>query len=414
MRTILLGLAAVAPAMLVTPALAQDGPTFGQAMANVLGIQQNDYCNNIVAQSTAWLQSYLARTPTSEQVTLSERFAGAAGYNLSTNYGAYIPDVDEDGVADAEEYVRIASIYGAGFYYIPGTDTCIKIGGFVRFQGDYESPDFVGGSTRAAVSIDTRTQTAYGTLRTFVQFNGVIGGGFGGGGGFGWGYENWFDPIFVQFSGLDIAGHRTTITAGRLSSAYDFGPGYTYYGGPQSEATVLQVRGTVLLDNGLAADVAIERGGDRGNYGYPALVVGIGPADTMAWRASAALTGTPFGPGFAVQFGTGFNINPRLSLRAVGAVALNVPTYAGLCCTNDGLFVSALVSGRYQTGTPYDITGAIGVGFGDGDRQLQTTIGVVRDLAPNVTFGAELSHWTNFVGGRELEATIRLQRSFYP
>ncbi len=25
------------------------------------------------------------------------------------------------------EYVKICSLYGAGFYYIPGTDTCIRI-----------------------------------------------------------------------------------------------------------------------------------------------------------------------------------------------------------------------------------------------------------------------------------------------
>ena len=34
--------------------------------------------------------------------------------------------------AKAVEYVRICSLYGAGFYYIPGTDTCIKLGGYVR------------------------------------------------------------------------------------------------------------------------------------------------------------------------------------------------------------------------------------------------------------------------------------------
>ena len=34
--------------------------------------------------------------------------------------------------AKAVEYVRICSLYGAGFYYIPGTDTCIKIGGYLR------------------------------------------------------------------------------------------------------------------------------------------------------------------------------------------------------------------------------------------------------------------------------------------
>jgi hypothetical protein len=31
--------------------------------------------------------------------------------------------------AKAVEYVKICSLYGAGFYYIPGTDTCIKLSG---------------------------------------------------------------------------------------------------------------------------------------------------------------------------------------------------------------------------------------------------------------------------------------------
>ena len=34
--------------------------------------------------------------------------------------------------AKAVEYVKICSLYGAGFFYIPGTDTCIKFGGFLR------------------------------------------------------------------------------------------------------------------------------------------------------------------------------------------------------------------------------------------------------------------------------------------
>src|SRR6186713_2715862 len=30
------------------------------------------------------------------------------------------------------EYVKVCSLYGAGFYYIPGTDTCIKLAGYLR------------------------------------------------------------------------------------------------------------------------------------------------------------------------------------------------------------------------------------------------------------------------------------------
>jgi len=44
--------------------------------------------------------------------------------------------------AKAVEYVKVCSLYGAGFYYIPGTDTCIKLGGYLRAEivlngGDY-------------------------------------------------------------------------------------------------------------------------------------------------------------------------------------------------------------------------------------------------------------------------------------
>src|SRR5580700_2297825 len=34
------------------------------------------------------------------------------------------------------EYVKICSVYGAGFYYIPGTNTCLKLGGYLRAEAD--------------------------------------------------------------------------------------------------------------------------------------------------------------------------------------------------------------------------------------------------------------------------------------
>src|SRR4030088_905764 len=51
--------------------------------------------------------------------------------------------------AKVVEYVRICSLYGAGFYYIPGTDTCIKIGGYIRaavniHRGNRNAPDLSG------------------------------------------------------------------------------------------------------------------------------------------------------------------------------------------------------------------------------------------------------------------------------
>ena len=32
------------------------------------------------------------------------------------------------------EYVRICDTYGVGFYYIPGTETCLKLSGYIRYD----------------------------------------------------------------------------------------------------------------------------------------------------------------------------------------------------------------------------------------------------------------------------------------
>ena len=64
--------------------------------------------------------------------------------------------------AKAVEYVRICSLYGAGFFYIPGTDTCIKLGGY--FRGDLT---IHGGFSNAAV-LERRRWHA-GSLRQSVQ-----------------------------------------------------------------------------------------------------------------------------------------------------------------------------------------------------------------------------------------------------
>src|SRR5215475_2273078 len=87
------------------------------------------------------------------------------------------------------QYVKICTLYGDGFYYVPGTDICLKIGGYVRGEygynygasltnGPWQAPsgymdrfdgqDFIM-RTRAYAWFDSRQQTEYGTLRTYLQ-----------------------------------------------------------------------------------------------------------------------------------------------------------------------------------------------------------------------------------------------------
>ena len=89
-------------------------------------------------------------------------------------------------------YVKVCGSYGDSFYYIPGTDTCLKLGGYLRVQAEYNAgaggtaagsgateaaqarfardvTNDVNYRTRAALSWDVRQETEYGTLRTFIR-----------------------------------------------------------------------------------------------------------------------------------------------------------------------------------------------------------------------------------------------------
>src|SRR5215470_926830 len=113
--------------------------------------------------------------------------------NLVLGSAASLLAVGAAGAADlpvkakAVEYVRVCSLYGAGFFYIPGTDTCLKIGGYLRADvtfngGPHGQPawngdlgqqnryrDYFAARSRLALTIDTRTATEYGVVRTFGQ-----------------------------------------------------------------------------------------------------------------------------------------------------------------------------------------------------------------------------------------------------
>src|SRR5690606_2047088 len=102
------------------------------------------------------------------------------------------------------EYVRICDAYGAGYFYIPGTETCLRVSGWVRYQIDGvpsrdvtvtatdASGAVVGTATAAGtvglltgtltgesdgwnkytgaqLNFDARSETEYGTLRGWVQ-----------------------------------------------------------------------------------------------------------------------------------------------------------------------------------------------------------------------------------------------------
>ena len=175
------------------------------------------------------------------------------------------------------EYVKICSLYGAGFYYLPGTDICVKVGGYVRgqyyvnegtspsagpfFQGQGvdqntrdrgNSNDFVM-RARTILTFDSRAQTDWGTVRTYMNI-GWTNNGNGYLGDSGAGSTLYVNRAFIQWAGF---------TFGRAQSFYDeiVVPSYTYFAlyTPDTGDSGTNVAAyTTQWGNGISSTVAIE------------------------------------------------------------------------------------------------------------------------------------------------------------
>ena len=207
-------------------------------------------------------------------------FATAAGF-ISVS-GAQAADLPVK--AKPVEYVKICSLYGAGFYYIPGTDMCIKVGGYVRTQAEWGSVNGVSPGTngpsgfatstssgaigtiangqfdrgsnnfnmtgRGVLTVDARNQSEYGTVRGYIRLggqsisNGVTTPTF------------FFERAFIQFAGF---------TAGRTQSFFDvfttterFNYNESKTSGDTYNYGVDLVGYTAQFGNGMSASVSAE------------------------------------------------------------------------------------------------------------------------------------------------------------
>ena len=168
------------------------------------------------------------------------------------------------------QYVKICSLYGVGFYYIPGTDMCLKIGGWVRAEyGWGQNGNFAWGwanvnsnerttnnsdfRARGYITADARNQTEYGTVRGYIAV-GLSENEHGGDVGAGTSFSA--NRAFIQWAGF---------TFGRAQSFFDFysAPATAYWGAYPSSDTGdgghFVMAYTAQFGNGFSATIAAEQ-----------------------------------------------------------------------------------------------------------------------------------------------------------
>jgi len=199
-------------------------------------------------------------------------------------------------------YVKICDAYGAGFFFIPGTDTCLKVGGYVRAEWQYTpsqsimnvsaanaaalglpaangpaafitqvggSQDTSGTEARGRVDLDARTPTALGTARTAIRLRAANTSGIRNAG-------------FNNNTAGGIASTAASATAITIEAAYIQWAGFTFGVAPENYAMMpsimytanawagfpngmKQLAYTATFGGGFSATVAIE---DRTDWGY--------------------------------------------------------------------------------------------------------------------------------------------------
>ncbi|SFB58618.1 Porin subfamily protein [Rhizobium sp. NFR07] len=91
---------------------------------------------------------------------------------LAAVSGAQAADAIVAAEPEPMEYVRVCDAFGTGYFYIPGTETCLKVGGRVRFDakyGDvYNGDDGTFTNTRAEIYLNTASDTEWGALKTNI------------------------------------------------------------------------------------------------------------------------------------------------------------------------------------------------------------------------------------------------------
>ena len=211
-------------------------------------------------------------------------------------------------LAEPVEYVQICDTYGAGFFYIPGTNTCLKIGGYVRvdynigaledstvrrgaFFDSIEGPPSatlgtVSGDAnidedetfayirtsrlddksndnlyswfaRGAINFDVRTETEFGTLRAFVQYFGNF-----------TSTSDAAQPVLADKAFVQLAG----FTFGLTQSFFD-APYASYVQPYVSEDTTTNVLAyTATFGNGFSATLSMEDGVQRRGIATSSLI----------------------------------------------------------------------------------------------------------------------------------------------
>lgn len=354
---------------------------------------------------------------------LKSLFMGSAAF-LAAASGAQAADEIVAPEPESVEYVRVCDAYGAGYFYIPGTETCLRVGGYIRYDvfsgGEaYTGFDRKGWDKfgRFALQTSALSETDLGTLQAYaeIRFNYASNNsGEDGENGSTSSYVD-FENVYIQLGGFEVGIDDTMFKAltggiGDVINDTVINPGH----GPTGRISY-----TYKAANGFSAGVSLEQGSD-GEYiidGYVPHVVG-----GLKYKGDSGSIAGVVGydsviEGWAAKVRGDVIINDRLSAWVQGAYSSdetneqNFGRWGGDWAAWGGFKLHVTKQATLNLQAAYEDWGKTAI-----------TTNVAYEIVPGFAITPEISYtqWekdhadrvAGDVGADALQGTLRFQRSF--
>lgn len=347
---------------------------------------------------------------------------------------------------ESVEYVRVCDAYGAGYFYIPGTETCLKVSGYARYDltgGDNvyargfvkdgkndTKRDTWDNKARFTLRLSTASETDLGTLKTYAETRYEWGNGVEGASG------------SLRFGYIQLGGLRV----GLDESAFVTFPGYL--GDVINDDVILAggyrtglISYTFTGGNGFSAILSLEQGNKEDTdyaYGYDGTIKDYTPHIVgglkfeQGWGKLAAVAAYDArNEEWAGKVRADINVTDRFSVWAMGGYKSMKDQYISQTDANGNALGSVrAISSFYGTwGGDWAVWG--GAAFKatdkavlnaqlayDGTKTFAATANVAYELVPGFTVTPEVSYtkWKDdksYLNGKDAwQGMVRFQRSF--
>jgi hypothetical protein len=324
--------------------------------------------------------------------------------------GAQAADAIVAAAPEPMEYVKVCDAFGTGYFYIPGTETCLKIGGIVRWELDYSNGPLFGAAnpvnpgykwssytgSQFRLNVEAKNDSEVGTVYSFIQVRGYNGQEAGTGVNTGTTYNGGYRAYF--YAGIDAG------TVGFEVGTFDsYWTRFFGYGGFTDNGGSYQ-----YTDNSYAALF-----GKAGNIAYTAGVDDLTRTAGKTAGINAAVKGT------FDNFGAALGVDYDIADKSIGLKGYVSATFDP---------VSLKVMGLYSSSATNFYTPAQGFTLIVGGKVAMTkqlfaavdysysftpkTWNVVGDLGWNVASGFAVLGEVKYTSAKVTSGFLRFQRNF--